>query len=98
MSYRDCRVVGITMLIGYMMWTVHRWVSVIGVILLTVHLHVVCTYVFVMYFWRSCVDCMFRVYTHVCCIVIGGYMLIVLIFCVHVSGGIIGDFWLIIHV
>ena len=33
---------------------------------------------------------MFRVYTHVCCIVIGGYMLIVLIFCVHVSGGIIG--------
>ena len=80
MSCRDCRVVGITMLIGYMMLTVHRWGCVIGVILLTVYLHVVCTHVFVMYFWRSCVDCIFGVCTHVRCIFIGGYMLIVLIF------------------
>ena len=29
-------------------------------------------------------------YIHVCCTISGGYMLIVLIFCVHVSGGIIG--------
>ena len=52
----------------HIMWIVCSLVCVLGVIMLTVHLHVVCTYVFVMYFWRSCVDCMFVVYTHVWCV------------------------------
>ena len=76
MYCRDCRVVGFTMLILHIMWTVRRLVCVLGDIMLTIHLHVVCTHVFVIYFWRSCVDCTY-IFVYMCLVGLLEFWLII---------------------